>query len=151
MWSLTEFAQTYSAMHASFASGVVVVTRLTVPPHCASDTSPDSECQILVTLKYCLWRSPRISDMDKQLQKYECAPSQAGKEWAQKFWEDKAIICQYWRFTYLTCKRESKNPSSLKCIIYRTWCFEMRKLSIKVISGFWEGNKRKIGNPKTSL
>lgn len=31
--------------------------------------------------------------MDKQLQKYECAPSQAGKEWAQKFWEDKAIIC----------------------------------------------------------
>lgn len=30
--------------------------------------------------------------MDKQLQKYDCAPSQTGKEWAQNFWKDKAII-----------------------------------------------------------
>lgn len=45
MWSLTEFAQTYSAMHAGFPSGIAVVTRLTALPHCASGTSPDLECQ----------------------------------------------------------------------------------------------------------
>jgi len=33
--------------------------------------------------------------MDKLLQKYGCAPSQAGKEWAQKFWkgEKKVVEC----------------------------------------------------------
>jgi len=33
--------------------------------------------------------------MDKLLQKYKCAPSQAGIEWAQKFWkdEDKVVEC----------------------------------------------------------
>ncbi|KAK4824891.1 hypothetical protein QYF61_021131 [Mycteria americana] len=33
--------------------------------------------------------------MDKLLQKYKCAPSQAGKEWAQKFWTDKEKVVEY--------------------------------------------------------
>lgn len=32
--------------------------------------------------------------MDKLLQKYDCAPSQAGKEWAQKFWKDEEKVVE---------------------------------------------------------
>ena len=32
--------------------------------------------------------------MDKLLQKYKCAPSQAGKEWAQKFWKDEEKVVE---------------------------------------------------------
>lgn len=99
---------------------------------------PQTQSARVLTLKYCLWRSPRISDrqiilseegkaprpttsadnteskggvclanflcyrridvvsriaMEKQLQKYERALSQAGKKWAQKFWKYNALIC----------------------------------------------------------
>ncbi|KAK4830063.1 hypothetical protein QYF61_008401 [Mycteria americana] len=32
--------------------------------------------------------------MDKLLQKYKCAPSQAGKEWAEKFWKDEEKVIE---------------------------------------------------------
>uniref|UniRef100_A0A8B9J1F9 Uncharacterized protein n=1 Tax=Amazona collaria TaxID=241587 RepID=A0A8B9J1F9_9PSIT len=32
--------------------------------------------------------------MDKLLQKYDCAPSPAGKEWAQKFWKDEEKVVE---------------------------------------------------------
>uniref|UniRef100_A0A8B9ZLZ4 Uncharacterized protein n=1 Tax=Anas zonorhyncha TaxID=75864 RepID=A0A8B9ZLZ4_9AVES len=33
--------------------------------------------------------------MDKLLQKYKCAPSQAGKEFSQKFWKDEEKVVEY--------------------------------------------------------
>jgi len=32
--------------------------------------------------------------MDKQLQICKCAPSQAGSEWAQKFWKDEDKVVE---------------------------------------------------------
>lgn len=33
--------------------------------------------------------------MDKLLQKYDCAPSQPGKQWAQKFWKDEEKVVEH--------------------------------------------------------
>lgn len=33
--------------------------------------------------------------MDKLLQKHDCAPSLAGKEWAQKFWKDEEKVVEH--------------------------------------------------------
>ena len=32
--------------------------------------------------------------MDKLLQEHNCAPSQAGMEWAQKFWKDEDKVVE---------------------------------------------------------
>lgn len=50
--------------------------------------------------------------MDKQLQKHECSPSQAGNEWAQKFWKGKAIFCAVLE-AHLPCTQKEIKDSLL--------------------------------------
>lgn len=113
--------QCMSVLHQGLQSWPGLLCHHTVPL-----APPQTQGARGFTLKYCLWRSPRISDrqiilsekgkaprpttsadnteskhnflcdkrigvvsriaMDKMLQKYEFAPSQAGKEWAQNLW-----------------------------------------------------------------
>ena len=52
--------------------------------------------------------------MDKLLQKYKCAPSEAGIEWAQKFWKDEDKVVE--RIKQCLSEQKIKNTKGKKFI-----------------------------------
>jgi len=58
--------------------------------------------------------------MDKLLQKYGCAPSQAGKQWAQKFWKDKEKVVEHIRQFQVSQKLRTGKGKGVICAVLGT-------------------------------